>query len=52
MFLLEKVKYKDILDISELEVKTNKVTCIVGESGSGNRRWDGSWDHSLPSGGD
>jgi putative ABC transport system ATP-binding protein len=35
MFLLEKLKYKDILDISELELKTNKVTCIVGESGSG-----------------
>lgn len=35
MFLLDKVKYKDILDITELEIKTNKVTCIVGESGSG-----------------
>jgi len=35
MFDLEKVKYKNILDIEKLHIEKNKVTCIVGESGSG-----------------
>lgn len=35
MFLLENVKYKDILDIKTLNIKKHHVTCIVGESGSG-----------------
>lgn len=35
MFLLKKVKYKNILDIDELVIENNKVTCVVGESGSG-----------------
>lgn len=35
MFLLENVKYKDILDIQSLSIKKHHVTCIVGESGSG-----------------
>lgn len=35
MFLLKRVKYKDILDIEELNIEKNKITCIVGESGSG-----------------
>nr|WP_130808242.1 ATP-binding cassette domain-containing protein [Senegalia massiliensis] len=35
MFKLEKVKYKDILDIGNLRIKENIVTCILGQSGSG-----------------
>lgn len=35
MFLLKKVKYKEILDIKELHIQKNKITSIVGESGSG-----------------
>ena len=35
MFTLRGVKYKDILDINELEFSEHKITCIVGESGSG-----------------
>lgn len=35
MFLLKNVKYKNILDINNLEIKANLTTCIVGESGSG-----------------
>jgi len=35
MFLLKNVKYKDILYIKNLNIKKNKVTCIVGGSGSG-----------------
>ncbi|NBI05610.1 ATP-binding cassette domain-containing protein [Senegalia massiliensis] len=35
MFKLEKVKYKDILDIDNLRIKENIVTCILGQSGSG-----------------
>lgn len=35
MFTLRGVKYKDILDIDELEFSEHKITCIVGESGSG-----------------
>jgi len=34
-FLLERVTYKNILDIERLEIPQGKVTCIVGESGSG-----------------
>ncbi|MBO8127495.1 MAG: ATP-binding cassette domain-containing protein [Firmicutes bacterium] len=34
-FILEGVKYKDILDIDRLELLDKQVTCIVGESGSG-----------------
>lgn len=35
MFKLQSVKYKDVLDINELEIKENKITCIVGKSGGG-----------------
>ncbi|WP_341274577.1 ABC transporter ATP-binding protein [Senegalia massiliensis] len=35
IFKLEKVKYKDILDIGNLRIKENIVTCILGQSGSG-----------------
>jgi putative ABC transport system ATP-binding protein len=35
IFKLEKVKYKDILDIDNLRIKENIVTCILGQSGSG-----------------
>lgn len=35
MFILRNVKYKNILDIEELTIPKNIVTCIVGESGSG-----------------
>jgi len=35
MFVLENIKYKNILDISELVIPQGKVTCLVGESGSG-----------------
>lgn len=35
MFRLKNVKYKDILDVKNLEIPRGKVTCIVGESGSG-----------------
>lgn len=35
MFVLKEVKYKNILDIKNLTIPKNIVTCIVGESGSG-----------------
>ena len=35
MFRLLGVKYKDILNINELDIPKHKITCIVGESGSG-----------------
>ena len=35
MFTLRGVKYKDILDIDELDIPEHRITCIVGESGSG-----------------
>lgn len=35
MFMLEKVRYRDILDIEKLSIEKHKVTCVVGESGSG-----------------
>lgn len=35
MFRLERVKYKNILNITQLIIPAKKVTCIVGESGSG-----------------
>lgn len=35
MFTLHGVKYKDILDIDELDIPEHRITCIVGESGSG-----------------
>ncbi|MDF2616562.1 MAG: ABC-type transport system involved in cytochrome bd biosynthesis, ATpase and permease component [Sedimentibacter sp.] len=35
MFILKNVKYKNILDINNLEIKENLTACIVGESGSG-----------------
>lgn len=35
MFSFKKVKYKHILDINDLNIEKNKVTCIIGESGSG-----------------
>lgn len=35
MFTLHGVKYKDILDINELDISEQMITCIVGESGSG-----------------
>ncbi len=35
MFVLKEIKYKDILNINNLNIKSHKVTCIVGQSGSG-----------------
>lgn len=35
LFKIEKIKFKNILSIDDLEIKGNKVTCIVGPSGSG-----------------
>lgn len=35
MFILKKVKYENILNIDYLNIKKNKVTTIIGESGSG-----------------
>ncbi len=35
MFSLNEVKYKNILNIKNLEIPNRKVTCIIGESGSG-----------------
>lgn len=35
MFTLSNVKFKDILNIMELEIKDKKITCIVGKSGGG-----------------
>lgn len=35
VFSLQKVKYKNILDIKNLTIPSGKITCILGESGSG-----------------
>ncbi|PFJ62000.1 ABC transporter ATP-binding protein [Bacillus thuringiensis] len=35
MFILKDVIYKDILHIPYLQIKNEKITCIIGESGSG-----------------
>lgn len=35
MFLLKNIKFKNILDIENLEIKENVVTVVKGESGSG-----------------
>ncbi|KJR49102.1 YbbL ABC transporter ATP-binding protein [Desulfosporosinus sp. I2] len=35
MFTLRGLKYKEILDIVELDIHEHRITCIVGESGSG-----------------
>lgn len=35
MFSLQKVKYKEILNVESLTIPDGKTTCIVGESGSG-----------------
>jgi len=35
MFKLKDIKYKGILNINSLNIKSHKVTCIVGGSGSG-----------------
>ncbi|MFW5981818.1 MAG: ABC transporter ATP-binding protein [Halanaerobiaceae bacterium] len=35
MFSLKNVKYKDILDIRDLEIQDKKITCILGKSGGG-----------------
>lgn len=35
MFTLKGVKYKNILNIDSLFIPANKVTCVIGESGSG-----------------
>lgn len=35
MFTLKDVRYGDILFIEELQIPSEKITCIVGESGSG-----------------
>lgn len=35
MFLIKNMKYKDILDIQNLKMESNKVISIVGKSGSG-----------------
>ena len=35
MFLIENVKYKNILDIEKLKIESKKIVSIVGKSGSG-----------------
>lgn len=35
LYILKKIKFKDILDIEEMKIPKGKITCIVGESGSG-----------------
>lgn len=35
MFRLEKVKFRDILNIDHLEIPAKTITCLTGESGSG-----------------
>ena len=35
MFILKNVKYKNILHIENMTIQKSKVTCIIGESGSG-----------------
>lgn len=35
MFKLKNVKFKEILDIAELDIAEHRVTCIVGKSGGG-----------------
>ena len=35
MFKIENLKYKNILDVKNLEIRSNIVTTIVGKSGSG-----------------
>ena len=35
MFKIENLKYKNILDVKNLEIRPNIVTTIVGKSGSG-----------------
>lgn len=35
MFVIEKLIYKDILQIDRMEIPANKITCLVGESGAG-----------------
>ncbi|MBS4537312.1 ATP-binding cassette domain-containing protein [Clostridium sp. D2Q-11] len=35
MFKLDKVKYKNILNIDNLHIKEGIITCLLGESGSG-----------------
>ena len=35
MFELKNIKYKDILNINNLKIAENKITCIVGKSGGG-----------------
>lgn len=35
MFTLNKIRYKDILNIDHLSIKQGEITCIIGESGAG-----------------
>lgn len=35
MFILKNIKYKNILHIENMTIQNGKVTCIIGESGSG-----------------
>ncbi|MGL5540236.1 MAG: ABC transporter ATP-binding protein [Erysipelotrichaceae bacterium] len=35
MFTLQKLHYQNILSIEHLEIQAHKITCIVGESGTG-----------------
>lgn len=35
MFVLENVKYKDIIDIDNLTINAGEITSITGKSGSG-----------------
>lgn len=35
MFIIENVKYKNILDVESLRIESNKIISIVGKSGSG-----------------
>jgi len=35
MFILQNIKFKDILAIDELEIPKDKVSCVIGPSGAG-----------------
>lgn len=35
LFQLEKIIFKNIIDIDHMEISSNKTTCLIGESGAG-----------------
>ncbi|RJX29610.1 MAG: ATP-binding cassette domain-containing protein [Dethiobacter sp.] len=47
MFVLKNVCYKDVLEIEELVICPQKITCIIGESGSGKTTFLKMLDHLI-----